>query len=287
MEGEEEDSNDPTALNNQSFWKKLIIFAAGAFMNFLTGLIIIVALYAGAKAFYVPVITDFADGCPLQSESGLQVGDRLVSIDGERVYVYSDVSLLLGRNKTGVFDLKVKRDGQTVTLKDFPMERAEYTDQQGQTYTGFGLMFGTEEATVGSRLRYSWNNAVDFVRIVRLSLQMLVTGQAGMDDLSGPVGIVSTITQVGTASETIAAAVENILYFGAMLAVNLAVMNMLPIPALDGGKIFFLIIDEIAMKLFRKKIPEKYEMAVNTVGFVALMGFMLVVTFNDVFKLFG
>ena len=83
------------------------------------------------------------------------MGDRLVSIDGERVYVYSDVSLLLGRNKTGVFDLKVKRDGQTVTLKDFPMERAEYTDQQGQTYTGFGLMFGTEEATVGSRLRYS------------------------------------------------------------------------------------------------------------------------------------
>ena len=73
----------------------------------------------------------------------------------------------------------------------------------------------------------------------------------------------------------------------ALLAVNLAVMNMLPIPALDGGKIFFLIIDEIAMKLFRKKIPEKYEMAVNTVGFVALMGFMLVVTFNDVFKLFG
>ena len=287
MEGEEEDSNDPTALNNQSFWKKLIIFAAGAFMNFLTGLIIIVVLYAGAKAFYVPVITDFADGCPLQSESGLQVGDRLVSIDGERVYVYSDVSLLLGRNKTGVFDLKVKRDGQTVTLKDFPMERAEYTDQQGQTYTGFGLMFGAEEATVGTRLQYSWNNAVDFVRIVRLSLQMLVTGEAGLKDVSGPVGIVSTITQVGTASETIAAAVENILYFGAMLAVNLAVMNMLPIPALDGGKIFFLIIDEIAMKLFRKKIPEKYEMAVNTVGFVALMGFMLVVTFNDVFKLFG
>ena len=73
-----------------------------------------------------------------------------MSIDGERVYVYSDVSLLLGRNKTGVFDLKVKRDGQTVTLKDFPMERAEYTDQQGQTYTGFGLMFGAEEATAAA-----------------------------------------------------------------------------------------------------------------------------------------
>ena len=156
---------------------------------------------------------------------------------------------------------------------------------------GSGVEMGKTKALINwmlePRSSTLWLNTIDFVRIVRLSLQMLVTGQAGMDDLSGPVGIVSTITQVGTASETIAAAVENILYFGAMLAVNLAVMNMLPIPALDGGKIFFLIIDEIAMKLFRKKIPEKYEMAVNTVGFVALMGFMLVVTFNDVFKLFG
>ena len=255
-------------------------------MNFLTGLIIIVALYAGAKAFYVPVITDFADGCPLQSESGLQVGDRLVSIDGERVYVYSDVSLLLGRNKTGVFDLKVKRDGQTVTLKDFPMERAEYTDQQGQTYTGFGLMFGAEEATVGSRLRYSWNNAVDFVRIVRLSLQMLVTGEAGLKDVSGPVGIVSTITDVGEQAESASAAVENIAYLAALLAVNLAVMNLLPLPALDGGKIFFLVVNALCMLTIRKKIPEKFESYVHLAGFALLMLLMLVITFQDVWKLF-
>ena len=95
------------------------------------------------------------------------------------------------------------------------------------------------------------------------------------------------MSQVGSASPTAADAAYNLLTLAALIAVNLAVMNLLPIPALDGGKIFFLIIDEIAMKLFRKKIPEKYEMAVNTVGFVALMGFMLVVTFNDVFKLFG
>ena len=102
------------------------------------------------------------------------------------------------------------------------MERAEYTDQQGQTYTGFGLMFGAEEATVGSRLRYSWNNAVDFVRIVRLSLQMLVTGEAGLKDVSGPVGIVSTITDVGEQAESASAAVENIAYLAALVAVNLA-----------------------------------------------------------------
>ena len=285
MEGEEEDSNDPTALNNQSFWKKLIIFAAGAFMNFLTGLIIIVVLYAGAKAFYVPVITDFADGCPLQSESGLQVGDRLVSIDGERVYVYSDVSLLLGRNKTGVFDLKVKRDGQTVTLKDFPMERAEYTDQQGQTYTGFGLMFGAEEATVGSRLRYSWNNAVDFVRIVRLSLQMLVTGEAGLKDVSGPVGIVSTITDVGEQAESASAAVENIAYLAALVAVNLAVMNLLPIPALDGGQILFLLVGGIYHFFTHRRIDQKYLGYINMAGFFCLIALMVVVAVSDVNKL--
>ena len=285
MEGEEEDSSDPAALNNQGFWRKLLIFAAGALMNFLTGLVIILVLYAGVKAVNVPVIHGFADGCPLESASGLQVGDRILSIDGERIYTFSDVSLLLGRNKTGVFDLKVKRDGQTVTLKDFPMERAEYTDQQGQTYTGFGLMFGTEEATVGSRLRYSWNNAVDFVRIVRLSLQMLVTGEAGLKDVSGPVGIVSTITDVGEQAESASAAVENIAYLAALVAVNLAVMNLLPLPALDGGRIFFLLVDAVSMALFKRKVPEKYQAAINTAGFVLLMGFMLLVTFHDVFKL--
>ena len=98
MEGEEEDSDDPTALNNQGFWAKLLIFAAGAAMNFIAGLLIILVLYADAQAFYVPVVAGFADGCPLESADGLQEGDRLLRIDGEKVYVYSDISLLkIGR----------------------------------------------------------------------------------------------------------------------------------------------------------------------------------------------
>ena len=85
MEGEEEDSDDPAALNNQGFWRKLLIFAAGALMNFLAGLIIILVLYAGVKAVNVPVIRGFAEGCPLESAAGLQEGDRILSIDGERI----------------------------------------------------------------------------------------------------------------------------------------------------------------------------------------------------------
>ena len=285
MEGEEEESDDPAALNNQGFWKKLLIFAAGAAMNFLAGLLIIFFLYLPAQGFYQPVLSGFADGCPLQGADGLQVGDRLVSIDGERVYVYSDVSLLLGLNNTGVFDLVVDRSGEKVRLDDFAMERQTHTDQSGNAYSGYGLFFGAAEATFGDKLAYTWNNAVDFVRLVRLSLQMLVNGQAGLKDLSGPVGIVSTMVQVGEQSESTRAAVENIAYIGALVAVNLAVMNLLPLPALDGGRIFFLVVNAVAMLLFKKKIPAKYENYIHFAGLVLLLALMVVLVFSDVGKL--
>ena len=285
MEGEEEDSDDPTALNNQGFWAKLLIFAAGAAMNFIAGLLIILVLYADAQAFYVPVVAGFADGCPLESADGLQEGDRLLRIDGEKVYVYSDISLLMGLNKTGVFDLQIERNGEVITLRDFTMERREYTDQNGKAYTGYGLYFGAEETTLGRKLSYSWNNAMDFARLVRLSLQMLVTGQAGVKDLSGPVGIVSTMTQVGEQAATTRAAVENIAYLAALIAVNLAVMNLLPLPALDGGKIFFLVINAVSMQLFKKQIPAKYENYIHFAGLILLLALMAVITFSDVWKL--
>ena len=286
MEGEDEDSDNPHALYRQGFWVKLVIFAAGAFMNFVTGLVILLILYSGAKAFYDPTITAFADGCPLEAENGLQVGDTLLSIDGERVYMYSDVGLLLGLNQDGTFDLVVRRNGEKVTLKDFPMEKAEYLDQNGQPYTGYGLLFGVKEATVGDRLANSWNNALDFVRLVRLSLKMLVTGQAGLRDLSGPVGIVSTMTEVGEQSGSTRAAVENIAYLAALIAVNLAVMNLLPLPALDGGKIFFMVVNAISMALIKKQIPLKYEDHIHFAGLVLLLALMALVTFSDVWKLF-
>lgn len=285
MEGEEEDSDDPTALNNQGFWAKLLIFAAGAAMNFIAGLLIILVLYADAQAFYVPVVAGFADGCPLESADGLQEGDRLLRIDGEKVYVYSDISLLMGLNKTGAFDLQIERNGEVITLRDFTMERREYTDQNRKAYTGYGLYFGAEEATLGRKLSYSWNNAMDFARLVRLSLQMLVTGQAGVKDLSGPVGIVSTMTQVGEQAATTRAAVENIAYLAALIAVNLAVMNLLPLPALDGGKIFFLVINAVSMQLFKKQIPAKYENYIHFAGLILLLALMAVITFSDVWKL--
>ena len=108
----------------------------------------------------------------------------------------------------------------------------------------------------------------------------------GLSEVSGPVGIVSTMTEVGSASKTALDAFENIAFFGALIAINLAVMNLLPIPALDGGRIFFLAVDALSLLLFKRKVPEKYQAAVNAACFVALMGLMLLVTLKDVGQLF-
>ena len=114
---------------------------------------------------------------------------------------------------------------------------------------------------------------------------MLVTGEAGLKDLSGPVGIVSTMAQVGQQAETTRAAAENIAYIAALIAVNLAVMNLLPLPALDGGRIFFLVVNAIAMLLFRRQIPAKYENYIHFAGLILLLALMVVLMFSDVWKL--
>ena len=137
-----------------------------------------------------------------------------------------------------------------------------------------------------SHLRYSWYNALDFVQLVRFSLVQLFTGGASVKELSGPVGIVTTITEVGEQSETASDAAQNIFYFAALIAINLAVMNLLPFPALDGGRIFFLLIDALALLFFKRPVPEKYQAAVNAAGMAVLLLFMLFVTVQDVLKLF-
>ena len=287
MEGEEEDSDNPRALNNQGFFQKLVIYAAGAAMNFITGLLIVMVLFAGAQAFYTAEITDIAEGSSMAVPGGMQVGDLILSIDGERVYNQGNVSLLMGLNTDGTYDFVVRRNGEKVTIKDLSLERKEFPDGKGGTYTGFGFtMGGIEKANMFTRLRYSWNSTMDFVRMVRLSLEMILTGQAGISDLSGPVGIVNTITEVGQQSETVRDAIDNIAYLAALIAVNLAVMNLLPLPALDGGKIFFLLINQVSLLLFRRQIPAKFENYIHVAGFILLMLLMAVVMFQDVWRLF-
>ena len=158
-------------------------------------------------------------------------------------------------------------------------------DVDGVQQYKYGLYFGYEEKTVGTVLKNTWYTALDFARLAWMSLGDLVSGLVSVNDMSGPVGVVSAIPQTGESAATTADGILNVLYLGAFIAVNLAVMNMLPLPALDGGRIFFLLVDAVSMALFKRKVPEKYQAAINTAGFALLMGFMLLVTFQDVFKL--
>ena len=127
---------------------------------------------------------------------------------------------------------------------------------------------------------------MDFARLVWMSLEDLVSGLVSVSDMSGPVGIVSTISEVGSQSATVRDGLQNIAYLGAFIAINLAVMNMLPLPALDGGRIFLLLVNSLFTAITKKRIPAKYEAYVHAAGMVLLLGFMAFVTFKDIWKLF-
>ena len=285
MEGEDEESDNPRAFPQKSWWRRLIILAAGSFMNFVAGFLVIVLLYTGASAYSAPIVTDFFEGCPLESSDGLQVGDELYKIDGRRVYLYSDVGMLLSRNKTGVYDVVVKRNGELVELHEFEMKPQLYMVDGQQEYK-YGLYFGTVPGGFSNCLKYSWYTAMDFARLVWMSLEDLVSGLVSVSDMSGPVGIVSTISEVGNQSATVRDGLQNIAYLGAFIAINLAVMNMLPLPALDGGRIFLLLVNSLFTAITKKKIPAKCEAYVHAAGMVLLLGFMAFVTFKDIWKIF-
>lgn len=283
LEEEDGDAGDERCFNRQSFWKKFVILAAGSCMNLLAGVAIIACLYAGASGFYVDQVAGFSEGFPLEGEDGLMEGDIFYKIDGWRTYLRGDASLFLRFNDGQGVDVEVIRNGEKVVLKNLPLYRGTYDGQPGR----FGLLVGAalEPAGFGTTLRFIGYQTLDFVQQVWFSLVQLVKGTVGVEELSGPVGMVSAITEVGTASETVADALENVAFFAALIAINLAVMNMLPIPALDGGRIFLLLVDEAALLLFRRRVPEKYQAAVNAACFALLMGVMLLVTLHDVTKL--
>ena len=287
MEGEEGDSDDPRALQNKGLFARFVIFAAGAFMNFVAGFLILIVLCSQMAFMYEPVITGFAEGFTAQGEQGLMPGDRILSIDGERIYLYEDISIFLNMGDGKSYDFVVQRDGEKVVLKDLALSPKTYPNGDGTSSVRFGLNFGEiVEATPFVQLKMACLNAADFVRLVWYSLKMLVTGQVGLSDMSGPVGIVTTISDVGQSSASLFMALANIGYLTALIAINLAVMNLLPIPALDGGQIFIMFATALVKKVTGRPVDSKYAGYLNYAGFVALMLFMLVVTLSDITKLF-
>lgn len=281
MAGEDESSDDPSAFTNKKPWQRMLILTAGSFMNFVMGLVIVIILYSGAAAFNAPVLAGFMDGCPYEGASALQQGDRIYSIDGRRVYQYYNVSEFLAQGD-GEYDIVVKRDGKKVELDDFEMIPLEYEGQKNKMY---GFYFGVDEANFTNIMRHSWNSTMEFGRMVWMGLDMLFSGDVGMQDMSGPVGIVDLMAETGKQAESTKAGLFQIFYLGAFIAVNLAVMNMLPIPALDGGRIFFQALTWLIESVTRKKLDPKYEGYIHGAGMLLLLGLMGYVMLNDIFKI--
>ncbi len=283
MEGEDGESDNPRAFGRARVWKRLIILVAGSFMNFLCGfLILLLVLGFTGGGFYTRQITGIVPERPFAET--LQTGDELVAINGERVYVGADITMLLDRDTDGCQDITVHRNGEKLKLKNVPIAR-DYIAEDGTARYGFHI--GAEEKTFPSVLSNAWRNCLDFARLVRLGLQDLFTGRAGLKDMSGPVGIVSEVAKQGTQAESVGAGIVQVLYLFSFIAVNLAVMNLLPIPALDGGRVVCLLVTTAAEKILRRKINPKYEGYLNGAFMILLLAFMGLIVFKDVFQLFG
>ena len=276
----EDDADDTSegSFNSKSVWARISVIAAGPVFNLILAWIFCVILI-GATGYQSTEITSVLDGYSAQEE-GLQPGDVIKEINGRNVHLWDDVRLytLTHPNDTP-YEVVYERDGEEYTAMIEPRQlEGDVSPLLGVTSENFERpgVFGSMQYGM-YKLKYWINYTVD-------SLRMLVTGQVGIKDMSGPVGIVNVVDDVyqSAAPAGVLAIILNLMNFGTFLSANLGVVNLLPIPALDGGRLVFLIIEAVR----RKRVPPEKEGMVHFAGFALLMVLMVVVMYNDIMKLF-
>lgn len=271
MEGEDEASSEAGSFSSKSVPARMLVVVAGALMNLLLGFLIIVCIISNQNLVGTTTVAKFDDNA-VSASSGLMVGDTIKSIDGMRVFTATDVETGLTRSPDDTLSITVERNGKIQTLEvKFQMEEYE-----GRKYVGMDFWLLGKEKTVGSVLKNSAATFVSYTRMVFLSVHDLLVGRYGLSDLSGPVGTVSVVSNAAKTS------LNSLLRISAILTINIGLFNLFPIPALDGWR-FFLLLGE---GVFRKKLPAKWEYAINAAGLAVLLGVMVLVTFSDVTKLF-
>ncbi len=271
MEGEDEESEDKNAFVNKKVWQRIFVVVAGAVMNLILGFVIVLIIVCSQNLVGTTQVAKFDDAA-VSSQSGLQVGDTIKSIDGMRVYTTNDVQTGLSRSPDGTVDMVVTRDGKDVDLQ-VEFETDEY---EGTRYIVMDFWLRGVEKTFGNVIVQTFKESVSYARMVFLSVHDLLTGRYGLSDLSGPVGAVSVV------SDAVKTSVYSMLRIMALLTINVGLFNLFPIPALDGWRFFVLLAEGIT----RKKLPAKAEYIINAVGLVLLLGLMCVVTFSDITRLF-
>ncbi len=275
MEGEDEESENERAFCNKPAWQRFIIIAVGGTVNLIMGVILVAIMLCQSNLIGLPEIHSFDENAV--SSQYLQAGDKIEEINGKHVYSEYDISFLMARDKDGVIDFVVERDGKEVKLDGVKFQTV---DKDGKITIIYDFILLGVKPGIASVTKNAFLESVSIGRIVWISLLDLVTGQYGLSDLSGPIGTVSFIadaTQIA-AKET---DYTGLLTLMAMIAINIGLFNLLPLPALDGGRLFFLAIEFV----FRKKVPAKYEGWVHAVGLVLLLGLMAVISFSDIMRL--
>ncbi len=270
MEGESEESDDEGSFSKKSVGARIFVVVAGAVMNLILGFVIVGILVCSQSLVGTTAIAKFDDNAI--SNATLQAGDKIKSIDGMRVYSPSDVSTGLSRSADDTLDMVVVRNGKEEKLS-VKFETEEY---EGRDYIRMDFWLLGVEKTPLNVIKNTATEWVSYARMVFLSLHDLILGRYGLKDLSGPVGAVSVVS---TAVKTSAFSMLRIM---ALLTINIGLFNLFPIPALDGWRLFLLIFEGI----FKRKLPDKWEWAINAVGLALLLGLMCIITFSDVSKLF-
>lgn len=276
MAGEDEESDEEGAFGNKSVWARIAVVAAGPIFNFL--LAFVLSLIIVSNIGYDDTVVDVTPGYPV-AEAGMQNGDEIIRMGGSRTYVYREISLYNSMYQGSKAEVTFRRDGTEHTVTLTPV-----ADENGYYRYGFEKVNIRTKGTVLQTLGYSAAELRYWLKATVESLIKLVRGHVGLDDVSGPVGIVDAI---GTTYEESRAdgwyyVMLNMIVMSILLSVNLGVMNLLPIPALDGGRLIFLLFEAIR----GKAVPQEKESMVHFLGFVVLMGLMVVVLFNDIRNVF-
>lgn len=276
MEGEDESSEDPRAFINKKPWQKLIILAAGATMNFVIAIVIstMVYLVLGSATTTLDSVTP---GSPADL-AGIMAKDKIVAINDNNCSSWSDVVSSITSTTGEEISITVKRNGEKITYNLTPVIE-ETKDESGNVVSKryvVGIQAGTSHNPL-TALKYGLLQTKEMVSTIFLSLKMLFTGEASVSDMSGPVGVIQLV------SETSSYGFTSYLFLLALISINVGVLNLLPLPALDGGRIIFVLYTLIT----KREVDEKVEGTVHAVGIILLLALSVFITFHDVFRIFG
>lgn len=280
--GEDKENDGPNSFEKKPAWQKMIIMAFGAIMNLFLGFVMMIALLAPNKQFASTTIDRFDENAK-SIQTGLQAGDRIVKINGAKIDTYKDLTFNLMADGKNKFNMEVVRNGQDYQLDNVEFDTVE--NENGKNIMKLDFYVTPIENNFGTLMRQSFLDTISTVKTSWASLAGIITGRFSIRDMSGPIGLANVIGEATNEGlkQSVWVAIANIVSVMAMLTISLGVFNLLPLPALDGGRIMFLLFEMIT----RKKVNAKYEGWVHAFGFLLFIVSMLYISYSDILKLFG